>query len=342
MKKLLLFTVFFFVAVFGYAQNLVPNAGFENYSTCPTNEDQADYANGWNKCSTDHGLAFGNTTPDFYNSCAPSNGFGVPQSGLQYQPDLRACGAYIGLITQNMPSFTNYREQVGVNLSQPLVIGQKYYLSFLTVMGGNKIGADYYDNPSNNIGMRLSTVVYNPSSPAPIDNFAHLRSVSIINDTLNWIRISGSIIADSAYTYLMLGNFYDDSNTDTIMYNCSTCLNYYSYYLVDNICVSTDSAYCNGGIDTSPCTVSVRELNNNDGISIFPNPTTDIVTISSNVFQGNIMQLTDMLGQVLSSEKIISKNAISFSLSAYPSGIYLLKLINQQEQMIYSKKIVKL
>lgn len=336
MKSLLLCSVFFFSAVFGYGQNLVPNAGFELYDTCPNNEDQAQYATDWNKISQSI------TTPDYYNSCSPSNSFGVPQSGNQFQPDLRSCGAYMGLITQNMLSFANYREQVGISLSQPLVIGQKYYLSFITVMGGQKIGADYNDNPSNNIGMRLSTVAYTPSNPAPIDNFSHLHSQTIIGDTVNWIKITGSVIADSAYTYVMLGNFYDDANTDTLLYNCATCYNFYSYYLVDNICVSTDSVYCNSGIDSSPCTVSIRELNDGSKLNVFPNPTNDVINISFNGIQSETIQLTDILGEIIYSETFKGKSNISFSLTAYPSGIYFLKLINPIEQKIISRKIVKL
>lgn len=335
----LFFTLFFFE---GYGQNLVPNAGFEVHDTCPSVQDQAEYATGWNKCSTNNSPSFGNTTPDYFNSCSPSNVLGVPQSGVLYQPDLRPCGAYMGLITYSFPDWSNLREQVGIQLSQPLVVGQKYYLSFSTVMGGYKIGSDYYDHPSNNIGLRLSTVAYNPSAPAPIDNFAQLRSTSIITDTLNWIKISGSIVADSAYTYLMMGNFYDDANTDTLLYNCATCYNSYSYYLVDNICVSTDSAFCNGGIDAVSCTVSVQEFKNNDAVNIYPNPASDFVTISLSDVHYNSILLTDMFGKTFYNENINGKSTVNLNLAPYPSGVYFLKLINQKEQKTLSKKIIKL
>ena len=347
MKQLYLLIVFIIIALVGYGQNLVPNAGFEVHDTCPNNEDQVEHAAGWNKCSTNNWGASGSgihTTPDYYNSCCPSNSFGIPQSGNLFQPDLRSCGAYIGLITYALPNLADWREQVGIHLSQPLVVGQKYYLSFTTVLGGLQIGTDNYDHPSNNIGMRLSTVEYNPANPAPIDNFSHIHSASIITDTANWIRITGSIIADSAYTYVMLGNFYDDSNTDTLLYNCATCYNDYSYYLVDNICISIDSVYCDGGIDASPCTVSIRELSDENNISVFPNPTLDAVSISFNGTQSEIIQLTDLLGEVVYSETFKGKSNISFSLTAYPSGIYFLKFINNNnnEQKVINKKIIKL
>ena len=317
-------------------QNLVPNAGFEIHDTCPTAQDQAQYSTGWTKYSGSI------TTPDYYNACSTSDLAGVPQSGALYQPDLRPCGAYMGLITYALPNLPEYREQVGIQLSQPLVIGQRYYLSFQTVLGGIKMGTDYPDHPSNNIGMRLSTVPFNPSSPTPIDNFAHLRSVSIITDSVNWTRISGSIIADSTYSYVMLGNFFDDSNTDTLLYNCATCYNEFCYYLVDNICVSTDSTFCNGGIDFVSCNVSLTELAN-DKVSIFPNPSTDdLIKIIFQDIEIEEISLTDVFGKIIYSEKVDAKSNINLNLSSFSSSIFFLKAVDKKGKELVNKKIVKL
>jgi hypothetical protein len=322
--------------------NLVPNAGFEVHDTCPSVQDQAEYATGWNKCSTNNGPGFGNTTPDYYNACSPAAFLGVPQSGVLYQPDLRTCGAYMGLITYSFPTWSEYREQIGISLGSPLVIGQKYFLSVSTVLGGYKVGTDYYDHPSNNIGLRLSTITYSPSSPAPIDNFAHLRSSAIITDSVNWIRITGSIVADSAYTYLMLGNFYDDVNTDTLMYSCGTCYNSFSYYLVDNICVSTDSAFCNGGIDAVSCTVSIPEIKSDSHVKVFPNPASDFVTL---LFQDNgweEISITDIFGKRCYEEKVSDRSSVTINISFFNAGIYFLNITDQNKKQLINKKIVKL
>ena len=118
------------------AQNLVPNFGFEQYSSCPSMEDQVQFCDGWSKYSNS------SSTPDYYNSCSPYF-FSVPQSQALYQPDHRNCGAYMGLATWSF-NLTDYREQIGIQLTQPLVIGQKYYLSFYTVMGGTFDTGYYY------------------------------------------------------------------------------------------------------------------------------------------------------------------------------------------------------
>ena len=116
------------MVVNGLAQNLVPNFGFEQYSTCPSTEDQVQFCDGWSKYSAS------STTPDYYNDCSSSSTMGVPQNASFYQPDNRNCGAYMALYTWTNP-IMNYREHIGVQLSQPLVIGQKYFLSFSVKTG---------------------------------------------------------------------------------------------------------------------------------------------------------------------------------------------------------------
>ncbi|MEJ7610756.1 MAG: T9SS type A sorting domain-containing protein [Ferruginibacter sp.] len=221
--------------------NLVPNYSFETFSSCPNGEDQVQKATGWSKYSQNI------STPDYYNACAPSTGFGVPKNALCFQQAYGNGNAYMGVVTY-ASTIVNYREHIGIQLTQPLIIGQKYFISFNTVMAELNFNGSLVGMPSNNIGIRLSNIPYTPTSPAPIDNFVHLRSIDVINDSINWIHISGSIIANSAYQYLSIGNFFNDQNTDTIHYSCGSCTNAASYYLVDDICVSTDSATCNVGI----------------------------------------------------------------------------------------------
>jgi hypothetical protein len=314
--------------------NLVPNFSFEEYSDCPISPSliacQVDLAVGWSSYSED------NTTPDYFNACAPVNEFGVPQNRYFYQPDNRNCGAYMGLGTFVITGLE--REHIGIQLAEPLIIGQKYYLSFYTVMGevySLPSGGDIYGMPSNNISLRLSTVPYSEINPAPIDNFAHLRSESIITDTVNWTLISGSIIADSVYKYVILGNFYNDDNTDTIHYNCANCTNYASYYLVDDVCISTDSSFCNGGVDALPCTVSIIENSFFNSISIFPNPTNDFVTISTDFQNAFDIEVYNTIGQLLYLEKNIVAADFQLDVSPFNYDLLFIKITSQNNQLTY-------
>lgn len=336
MKNLCFYIFFVFLSGNLAGQvNLVPNFSFEQFDTCPNAEDQIHFATSWSKYSVSI------STPDYYNSCAPSNSFGVPKSIAIYQTERRNCNGYAGLITWG-PTFQPYREHIGIQLSQPLTIGQKYYLSFYSVMGEVVITGNYYGMPSNNIGLRLSTVAYNQGNSSPIDNFAHLYSPAIINDTVNWTRISGSIIADSAYNYLIMGNFFDDANTDTLHYNCGTCFNNESYYLIDDVCISTDSLLCNGGIDSLPCITSVNEVISDNGINVFPNPVYDFVTVSFRNIQKTEIMVYDVFGKEVSSGKAKNERIVEIDLTSFPSGIYFLCIINKENKNSVIKKIVKL
>ncbi len=322
--------------------NLVPNFSFEQRDTCPTVGDQIQYCTGWFKSSGNSSTFLTNTTPDYYNACSPDTLMGVPRSSTGFQYAHRNCNAYVGLVSYEIPGYPNYREHVGIQLSSPLVIGQKYFLSFYTVMGGDLLeGGYYYTMPSNKIGMKLSTIPFTENNPAPINNFAHLYLQSVLNDTLNWTLVSGSIIADSSYKYLALGNFFDDANTDTVHWNCSQCQNIFGYFLLDDICISTDSLLCNGGINSMTCTTSINEINSDFELKLFPNPVSDFLTIS---IRGNMeaeVLIYDIYGAVAFAT-VIKGRSILVNLSTLPSGTYALKIVNKTKNNYTTKKIIKL
>ena len=75
-------------------------------------------------------------------------------------------------------------------------------------------------------------------------------------------------------------------------------------------------------------------------IQVFPNPTQDIITISSEENKNFQINLTNLNGQLLQ-QVIISQNTTSLDLSALPAGIYLLQAIDQQ-QTVKTYKINKI
>lgn len=338
MIKKSLFLICILFTLKGSAQNLVPNFGFEDYDTCPQFGDQIEFCTGWKQYSTE---SFPETTPDYYNSCSPSSNMGVPQSYFLYQTDHRNCNAFIGLITW-AASTPEYREHAGIELNQPLILGQKYFLSFNAVLGGYGGYGDttwYYDVPSNKIGLRLSTIPYSSTNPVPIDNYDHLHSELIISDTVNWLRISGSIEADSAYKYVILGNFHTDSNTDTISQTCFNCTNEFSYFLIDDVCISTDSSFCNGSIDFLPCQVTINENNFYSPFSIFPNPAKDYIIIKSYFKSTYDLTIYNSIGEELPTNiNQISEN-LKLDISSYNSNLLFLKISTEGKQFIY--KILK-
>lgn len=230
------------------AQNLVPNPSFEVYDTCPHYDDDIKYAIGWSKYSYGRfaGQPF-NTTPDYYNACATYGGMSVPYTPEGYRPDPRGCHAFAGLVMQEI-GVPNYREYIGIQLTQSLFIGQKYFISFYAAAALIRVPKYFYGMWSNNIGLNLSTKSCNSRNAYLPQNHAILNSSVIIKDTIKWYLISGSFIADSAYKYLIAGNFYDDAHTDTSYFKCDTCFDSSAYYFIDDICLSRDSLLCNGDI----------------------------------------------------------------------------------------------
>jgi hypothetical protein len=88
------------------------------------------------------------------------------------------------------------------------------------------------------------------------------------------------------------------------------------------------------------CTLSNDIFQNENAITVFPNPTSDEVTIKINNYFGSLeMQLFDLNGRI-----ILEKNSDSFSneeqlsLKGISSGIYILKLKGQS--ISSSKKLI--
>ncbi len=107
----------------------------------------------------------------------------------------------------------------------------------------------------------------NSGPPFALRNYAHLHSEEIINDLEEWVQVSGTFTADSAYRYLVLGNFFSNELTDTIHVFPGGSLG--SYYFIDGVCVTTDP----GGCDFITGVAGTDE----SLLTFFPNPATDVI-----------------------------------------------------------------
>lgn len=94
---------------------------------------------------------------------------------------------------------------------------------------------------------------------------------------------------------------------------------------------------CNVGVNDVP--LSINEFN------VFPNPATDQITITAkNKLTGNTtIAIINMMGQIVKAETIQSNhtNHMQTSVSALPSGIYVLRLSNEQDVIGQHKIIVE-
>ncbi len=313
MKKLIItYLIFVTFTKLLAQQNLVTNGSFEDFVSCPTSSDELNKATGWFPYME---------TPDYLNVCTPNTDISVPNNLLGHQ--YAASGnAYAHIRCYADFMFT--REVAGGSLVTPLTIGQKYFVSFKV----NK--ADILSDSSysiNKLGAKFSTVSFSPSNPVPINNFAHVYTNSVVSDTVNWLRIAGSFIADSAYQYLMIGNFFDDANT-TVVNNGS--LNNCAYYFIDDVCVGTDSAFVYNFNYTGISENSVEHQ-----FSFYPNPATDLVTVQNSFNAPLNLTVFNAFGQELYSKQNITSNNLQLDVNSYNAGLLFIKITFQNNQFTY-------
>ena len=217
-----LFTYFFILVIcFGNAQNLVPNYSFENYSVCPLSAGEVTLAIPWSSatatCST-----------DYFNTCS-TGGVSVPNNGGGYQP-ARTGSAYAGFWFYGASSSPNGREYLQVKLDSILKPNICYYTQFYVNLG------DISGYACNNIAANFAVTQPFSTLTTLMPLTPHIMNTGnpIINDSINWVKISGYYTAIGGEQYLTIGNFFDDANTSVFVGNPT---GYPSYYYIDDITV---------------------------------------------------------------------------------------------------------
>src|SRR5689334_22609077 len=142
--KLLIILVLVAPAIRSTAQNLVPNGGFETYSTCPDLPGQVDLATGW--------FILTQATPDYFNACDTNNNVGVPLSVFGTQA-AHSGDAYAGIILAHF-TFNNTREYIEIAFDSALVANETYCFQMFVSLGewsrytASNIGAYFSQNPA--------------------------------------------------------------------------------------------------------------------------------------------------------------------------------------------------
>jgi hypothetical protein len=322
------FVLFFVFAFASRAQetvNLVPNPSFEEFENgCPVNGQELPL--NWNSWAN---------TPDSFSTCpepltfqdslfwAPWNGLGgqIPADGESY------CGLFAFSPGPSPFIQPSYREFLGAELLEPLEVGTTYYVSFKVSMGFK--GYFWPVGASSHLGALFTTQGYNSDfNPLPTPNFAHVYTTEVITDTVNWVMISGQVVADQAYSHLALGVFFDFDILSTLQLFEGPSLG--SYYFVDDVCVSKypDCVY-----------VSVSEsVGVAFRLSVYPNPAKGRVRIESDlpIIQCN---LYDMSGRRLSSVKANSQVVDLMDLDL-ATGAYILEILTTDNKTKREKLLI--
>lgn len=311
MKTKLLFATCFLSLGLLKSQNLVTNGNFETMSFCPYDYSQVTACASWYPAPNNTVAPYGT---EYMNACNTGN-FNVPSGTWGYQAAHSGNG-YMALCPMAPTVTTNYRENIYTQLSSPLVVGSTYSVSMYVSHTDNS------QNATNNIGFRFSKV---PSFP--INNISQVFSSSVITDNNNWVLISGTFVADSAYQYIAVGNFFTDANTTTTV-SCSGCSFNLCGYFIDDVSV----------IERQGQGTGIERNSADNSISIYPNPSSGLITINmTNVAANAILYVTDIIGQEVL-KTTLKDVTTNLDLSALQKGIYMLSITNGQQKHI--RKII--
>ncbi len=253
-----------FVPIKQQAQNLVPNPSFEQHTDCINNGISNTVP--WNTicngsaggCSFLHPCKLDPYTQvpfQFYDACLQS--YQVPHSGL----------AYIEFGSFVMSSIQQENNTPFVKLIDTLKVGKNYCVTYYVSMWNNarysidKLGA-LFTYTAFPIRMPIACNSSNTVSVVGLYTPQVITPAGVVfEDTLNWMEVSGSFIANGNEVYLSLGDFFKQSQhfiKDSYPTNCNGLAEYY----VDDVSVEeVQLAMCKN--DTSICPTDSVLLGNN-------------------------------------------------------------------------------
>ncbi len=314
--KKLLTTFLLLTCGISYGQtNLVPNGDFEQYSGCPVGYDEIDSCLYWFNPT----IGGSNGSPDYFNICSPSFDLRVPSNYYGNQPSHSGV-AYSG-ITLYYKSIPNFREYIEVPLTIVLTANTCYHF-------------EMYVNLANICKYTTDAiqVYFSDTAVTGIPNYYILPFVPQINNTLgntfdtnNWTLVSGNYTAIGGESFLIIGNFKNDSITNPTIINNNSGYSY-SYCYIDDVSLTVCGS---NGI-----TKNTNQIN----INLFPNPITDKLIVNNDNDEQTVIILYD-----LSSRKLLEQtftNSTIINTEQLAKGMYLYEVRNKNG-IIKNGKVIK-
>jgi OOP family OmpA-OmpF porin len=225
--KIKLLIAFVMVAQFSIAQSLVLNYDLEGHSQCP----QALF----NILDADNCTEPTEGSPDYFHRCSTGGFVGVPFNVFGVE-DAHSDSAYVGFwaLIDTLRQ-DPYREYVQMELSSPLEVGKEYCVKFYVSPG------DRFLLASNGIGLLFRMgASFNILNTDMVQQTPDIAENAVIDDTTGWTQVSGTFTADSAYTHLIIGNFYDNNTVQfafTGQYPQGFEDIYGAYYYLDDVTI---------------------------------------------------------------------------------------------------------
>ncbi|MFN0275491.1 MAG: gliding motility-associated C-terminal domain-containing protein [Chitinophagales bacterium] len=236
-KHPLLFSIFFIIIFPLHSQtNLVPNPGFEDYSSCPTSYSGVSSGN-----VTDwFAPTFGSS--DYFHSCASdASTVNMPDTYWWGYSPSHFCEGMVGVFTYE--DGFGYREYVTAQFTEPLEADVTYYVEFwVTTSFFSGTGYDFIV-ATDEVGAFISDFIPDVTGfDYVIEETPQIENIegNYLNDSATWYNISGLYTAVGGEEYITIGNFKNDDETDyVIMYDVDPSGEILSGYIfIDDVIVT--------------------------------------------------------------------------------------------------------
>ena len=215
-------------------QNLVPNASFEEFDTCPVKPgNAANDLQDWSMPTS------GST--DFFHGCSAS--MGIPENFNGSQDPKDGLG-YVGFYAY---APNDYREYLQVRLIRPLIKDSTYSLSYSLSL------SERSDYAVAGIDVLFTSKLLSVKTKKPLTKknwlgpgmgrYHYLEDTRSIfyQDMENWHTVRTTFVANGSEHYLILGNF--NSNKQTRVLTTGVSSNKGAYYYLDAISIVPNFAY---------------------------------------------------------------------------------------------------
>ncbi|MBN1115843.1 MAG: OmpA family protein [Bacteroidales bacterium] len=213
------------------SKNLVVNSSFEEYEKCPQDYTPQDHSHkmipGWGYPTL--------ATPDYFNRCSPSraDGVSVPKN-FAGESEPHSGDGYAGAILSGTDD--GYREYLQGTLSEPLIAGKQYCVTFYSKLASfSKFAVDQLSLYFSDIEVKNELMV-NLAYKPQINN-----NVGLFLDNIDdWEETCTVYTARGGEKFFIIGNFksYENTNyvaTDKNMKNLRN--KEYAYYFFDDVII---------------------------------------------------------------------------------------------------------
>lgn len=263
-------------------------------------------------------------------------------SSFVFPSNLNGCSGSAYFSTTGAPDFNYYVDSMYVGTSFGFSNANALCSGIHNLKVVNYFGDSTFYNfsiPSDSNYFLIDTLNY--------QTLNDLLGISLLNCSINYTIIdsvyisSGIVVNDSIRVVWIYHTTTGTTYSDTVMYPLTYGNGYY-YLQVSNFCpnksqqqsfTGTQSVY----ILDNTVLLNVNK-NNIDALnfSLFPNPTSDQVTITMTANSANL-RIYDIQGKMLTEQQVVSGSEVS--LKEFETGVYLFEVISEGNRTV--KRVVK-